>query len=445
MATRDNKEARDFVFHTVKENDVKFIRLWFTDILGNLKGFAITVEELREAMERGKLFDGAAIEGYARHGESDMIAMPDPTTFTLLPWRPKQNAVAKMFCDVLTPEGKPFEGDPRQVLKRNLKRASDMGYTYYTGVELEYFYFKDSIGAQIVDQGGYFDQIAQELGGDLRRETVLTLEQMGISVEYSHHEGAPSQHEIDLRYGDALTIADSIITFKAVVKELATKQGVYASFMPKPIFGVNGSGMHFQQSLFKDEGNAFATKKGQHQLSDIAQKFLAGQLRHAPEITIATNQWVNSYKRLVPGFEAPIHVTWSRGRNDLARIPAHRPGREDATRIEYRAPDAACNPYLALSALLAAGLEGIEKSAPLPPPMEQDAASLTEAERAKLGIKSLPRSLREAIEAAEQGALLRKALGDHTYESFIENKRLEWEQYRTQVHDYEIKRYLPVL
>ena len=446
MAATDNREAMEFVLHTVKENDVKFIRLWFTDILGNLKGFAITVEELKEALERGKPFDGSSIEGFARYDESDMIAMPDPTTFTLLPWRPSQNAVGKMFCDVLTPEGQPFDGDPRQALKRNLKRAAELGYTFYVGLEVEFFYFKDSDSTQILDKAGYFDQASLGLGSELRRETVLTLEQMGIPVDFSHHEGAPSQHEVDLRYGDALSMADNVMTYRLVVKETATRHGVYATFMPKPINGVNGSAMHISQSLFRGEGNAFFDREDDSHLSDTARSFMAGQLSYAPEITLATNQWVNSYKRLVPGFEAPVAVSWAiRSHSDLIRVPDYRPGREDSTRIEYRAPDSACNPYLAFSALLAAGLEGIEQGMQAPPPSDEDLQGLPDRELAAKGVRRLPRSLDEAIEAASQSKLLRRALGDHVFESFLENKRIEWEEYRRHVHQYELEQYLPVL
>ena len=444
--TAETREAREYVLHTVKEHDVKFIRLWFTDILGNLKGFAITVEELKEALDRGKPFDGGTIEGFARSDESDMIAMPDPTTLTLLPWRPRENAVAKMFCDVQTPDGESFPGDPRNVLKRNLKRAADMGFTSYVSVELEFFYFKDSLSTQILDQAGYFDQTSADLGADLRRETVLTLEQMGVPVEYSHHEVAPSQHEIDLRYADALTMADSVMTYRTVVKEIATKHGVYATFMPKPLNGLNGSGMHIHQSLFRGEGNAFYDRQTPHHLSKTAEHFIGGLLRYAPEITLATNQWVNSYKRLAPGYEAPLHVSWARrSKSDLVRIPGFRPGREDSTRIEYRAPDSACNPYLAFSAVLAAGLEGIEQELPLPPEMDQDVHTLTDAQRKARGIASLPLTLAEAIEAAEGGQILRKAMGEHAFDSFLTNKKIEWDEFRREVHDYEIKRYLPSL
>ena len=447
MTDAEKKEAHEFVLHAVKENDVKFIRLWFTDILGNLKGFAITVEELKHALEGGKGFDGSSIYGFARTDESDMTAMPDPTTFTLLPWRPRQNAVAKMFCDIRTSQGAPLDGDPRQVLRRNLKRAADMGYTYYVGPELEFFYFKSGDSTEVLDEGGYFDQTPLDVGTDLRRETVLTLEQMGISVEYSHHEVAPSQHEIDLRYADAMTMADNVMTYRLVVKEIAMKNGVYATFMPKPIYGVNGSGMHTHQSLFAGERNAFFDYEDPDHLSQVARSFTAGLLRYAPEITLATNQWVNSYKRLLRGFEAPVYITWARRNrwSDLVRIPDYRPGREDSTRIEYRAPDAACNPYLAFSVMLAAGLEGIEAGLEPPPPVEENVYAMTDEELAARGIGILPRSLREAINAAEESQLLRKALGERVFESFLRNKKIEWEQYRSQVHRWELDRYLPVL
>ena len=446
MVNRDNKEAREFVLHTVKENDVKFIRLWFTDIVGNLKGFAITVEELKSALEWGKSFDGSSIEGFARTDESDMIAMPDPTTLTLLPWRPKQDAVAKMFCDIVTPHGDPFEGDPRWVLKRTLKRASDLGYTYYVGPELEFFYFKNATSTELLDQGGYFDQTSFDVGSDMRRETVLTLEKMGIPVEYSHHEVAPSQHEIDLRYADALSMADSVMTYRTVVKQVAMKHGVYATFMPKPVNGLSGSGMHVHQSLFEGDRNAFFDQEDPDYLSDTAKHYLAGLLKCAPEITLVTNQWVNSYKRLVPGFEAPVHVSWARrNRSDLVRIPDFKPGREDSTRIEYRAPDAACNPYLAFSAMLAAGLEGIEQRLTPPRQSDEDITLLSDEERRNRGTITLPRSLGDAITAAEKGDVLRKVLGSRVFDTLVRNKKIEWDAYQAHVHEYELTRYLPNL
>ena len=452
MVERD-QEAVDYVLHEARENDVKFIRLWFTDILGNLKGVAVTVEELDNAMTRGMGFDGSSIEGYARYDESDMYALPDPTTFNILPWRPRTNAVARMFCDVITPDGVPFAGDPRAVLKRNLQRAADMGYTYYVGPEMEYFYFKDSQGTQPLDNGGYFDQNPQDQATDLRRETVLTLEELGIPVEFSHHEVAPSQHEIDLRHTDALTMADTVMTYRIVVKEIAMNHGYYATFMPKPVYGINGSGMHTHQSLFQGDRNVFHDADDPDRLSHLARCFTAGLLRHAADITAVTNQWVNSYKRLVQssdgeplGYEAPVYVSWAMlNRSDLIRVPAYKPGREDSRRIEYRAPDPACNPYLTFSVMLAAGLDGIENEYPLQPPVERNIQQMSDDERRSLGIETLPGSLWEAIQRTEQSELVRSALGEHVFRSFIENKKIEWEKYRTQVSDYEIQRYLPVL
>ncbi|MBI2906407.1 MAG: glutamine synthetase [Chloroflexi bacterium] len=430
-----------------KEHDVKFIRLWFTDILGILKSFAITVEELEGALEEGMGFDGSSIEGFARIDESDMMALPDPDTFVLLPWRPREHhAVARMFCDIKRPGGDPFEGDPRYVLKKNLKRAADLGYTYYVGPELEYFYFQDSKGTQTLDEGGYFDLTPLDAATDWRRETVLTLEDMGIGVEYSHHEVASSQHEIDMRYTDALTMADNVMTYRLVVKEIALKNGVYATFMPKPVFGINGSGMHVHQSLFRGDKNAFFDKNDKYHLSKEAKHFIAGLLKHGPEITSITSQWVNSYKRLVPGYEAPVYLSWAlRNRSDLIRVPEYKPGKENATRIEYRSPDPACNPYFAFSVMLAAGLEGIEKQYEVPEPATENVYKMTEEERQKRGIGSLPASLWEAVQLTAKSELVRKALGDHVFYNFIENKKIEWDQYRTQVTEYEIKRYLPIL
>jgi glutamine synthetase len=439
-------KTKEDVLRFIKDNDVKFIRIWFTDILGQLKSFAITSEELEGAFEEGMGFDGSSIKGYARIDESDMVAKPDPTTFQLLPWRPKEKAVARMFCDVLNPGGTPYEGDPRYALKRNLERLKEKGYTFYLGPELEYFYFKNDKGTEVLDEGGYFDLTTLDAASDLRRETVLTLEAMGIKVEYSHHEVAPSQHEIDLRYADALTMADNVMTYRVVVKEVATKYGYYATFMPKPLFGQNGSGMHTHQSLFKGDKNAFFDPDDKFYLSDVAKKYIAGLLKHAPEITAVTSQWVNSYKRLVPGYEAPVYISWARrNRSTLVRVPLYKPGKEKATRIEFRSPDPACNPYLAFSVMLAAGLEGIEKGYKLPEPIERDIFHLNEEERKKLGIESLPGSLAEAIEIAEKSEIVRKALGDHIFNNFITSKKVEWDDYRIKIHPYEIEKYLPIL
>jgi glutamine synthetase len=445
MSTRV-EEAKEHVLKMAKEHDVKFIRLWFTDILGFLKSFAITVEELQGALEDGVGFDGSSIEGFARIDESDMVAMPDPLTFCMLPWRPKENTVARMFCDILRPGGQPFDGDPRYVLKRNLKRAADLGYALYVGPELEYFYFEDAESPKPLDQGGYFDLTPMDVATDLRRETILALEEMGIGVELSHHEVAPSQHEIDLRYTDGLTMADNVMTYRIVVKQVAQRHGVYATFMPKPIFGVNGNGMHVHQSLFKGDRNAFFDKDDEYHLSKIGKCYLAGLLEHAPEITAITSQWVNSYKRLIPGYEAPVYISWARrNRSDLIRIPEYQPGKENATRVEFRSPDPACNPYLAFSVMLAAGLDGIEKEYELPDPVEENVFEMAEEERVRRGIGTLPGNLLEAIELAEGSELVKRALGDHVFYTFIKNKKIEWDLYRTQVTDYELKRYLPIL
>jgi glutamine synthetase len=447
MENRNNEENKEYVLKMAKEHDVKFIRLWFTDILGILKSFAITVEELEGALEQGMGFDGSSIQGFARIDESDMVALPDPDTFQLLPWRPRvHHAVARMFCDIQKPGGELFEGDPRYVLKRNLKRAADMGYTFYVGPELEYFYFQDSKGTQRLDEGGYFDMTPLDVATDLRRETVLTLEEMGIAVEYSHHEVAASQHEIDMRYTDALTMADNVMTYRLVVKQIALQQGVYATFMPKPVFGINGSGMHVHQSLFKGDANAFFDKNDKYHLSKLAKHYIAGLLRHAPEITAVTSQWVNSYKRLVPGYEAPVYISWARrNRADLIRVPEYMPGKEKATRIEFRSPDPACNPYLAFSVMLAAGLEGIEKEYEVPNPVEENVYEMTEEERERRGIGTLPGSLWEAIQLTEKSELVRQSLGDHVFDAFIKNKKFEWDHYRSQVTEYELKNYLPIL
>ena len=440
------EEAKEHVRKMAKEHGVKFIRLWFADILGFLKSFAITVEELEGALEDGVGFDGSSIEGFARIDESDMVAMPDPLTFCMLPWRPKEHTVARMFCDILRPGGQPFDGDPRYVLRKNLRRAAGLGYTLYVGPELEYFYFQDADSPKPLDQGGYFDLTPVDVATDLRRETILVLEEMGIGVELSHHEVAPSQHEIDLRYTDALAMADNVMTYRLVVKQVAQRYGVYATFMPKPILGVNGNGMHVHQSLFKGDRNAFFNKDDEYHLSKIGKCYLAGLLKHAPEITAITSQWVNSYKRLIPGYEAPVYISWARrNRSDLIRIPEYQPGKENATRVEFRSPDPACNPYLAFSVMLAAGLEGIEREYELPDPVEENVFEMAEEERARRGIGTLPGNLLEAIELTEGSEMVKRALGDHVFYTFIKNKKIEWDLYRTQVTDYELRRYLPIL
>ena len=441
-----SRQGKDFVFKKAQEDGVKFIRLWFCDTLGLLKSFAITIDELEEAMDEGKFFDGSAIESFARNDESDMRALPDPTTFQVLPWRPKENAVARMFADIVDTSGAPFAGDPRQCLKRNLKKASDLGYTFYVGPEIEFFYFQDSESTKTLDRGGYFDLTSLDAGSDLRRETVLALEEMGIGVESSHHEAAPSQHEIDLRYTDALTMADNAITYRLVVKEIAMKNGVYATFMPKPLKGENGSGMHVHQSLFKGDLNLFHDKNDKNHLSKIGRHYIAGLLKYAPEMTIVTNQWVNSYKRLIPGYEAPVYVYWAkRDHSALVRLPAHKRGYEKAMRAELRMPDAACNPYLAFSVMLAAGLEGIKQGLELPEAIEQSVFEMSALERKKREICMLPQSLGEAISIAQGSKFLKDTLGEHIFHSLLENKKIEWNKYCAEVTSFELEKYLSVL
>jgi glutamine synthetase len=439
--------SKQRVLQEAKDSNVKFIRLWFTDILGTLKSFAITVDELEDALDGGMGFDGSSITGYQDIEESDMIAMPDPSTFKTIPWSPQEAPTARMICDVRTPDGDPYVGDPRHVLRRALERASEMGFdNFFCGPELEYFYFRNSNGTEPLDYGGYFDLTTLDAATSLRRETVMALQELGIDVEYSHHEVGISQHEIDLRFDDALTMADKVQTYKTVVKEIATKHGVYATFMPKPIRDQNGSGMHTHQSLFSGDSNAFFDSNDQYFLSDTAKQFIAGQLRHAREISIIFAQFVNSYKRLVPGYEAPVYIAWSRrNRSALVRVPLYHPGKEKATRAELRCPDPAANIYLCFAALLHAGLEGIEKGYELPEPMERNLYHLSHEEREKLGIQSLPADLGEAIFEAENSELLYKALGEHVFTRLLELKRAEFEDYRVQVTPYEIQKYLPIL
>ena len=439
--TRDRKD----VMELVKQHDVKFVRLWFTDIHGQLKSFAVPVDELELAFNEGMGFDGSSIKGFARIDESDMIARPDPSTFAILPWRPKEKAVARMFCDIYEPDGSPYKGDPRYILKVNLEKAKQKGFSFHVGPELEYFYFKTDKNTETLDEGGYFDY-PLDAAEDLRRDTILALETMGIQVEYSHHEVAHSQHEIDLRYEDALTMADIVMTHRITVKEIAKQYNVYATFMPKPMFGQNGSGMHTHQSLFKGNQNAFFDPKDQYFLSDTAKKYIAGLLTHIKEITLVLNQWVNSYKRLVPGYEAPVYICWARrNRSTLVRVPLYKPGKEKATRIELRSPDPSCNPYLAFACMLNAGLEGVEKGYSLPDPVEMDVYHLSGDERQRYNIETLPGNLSRAIEHAEKSELLRETLGDHIFEQFITSKKVEWDDYRIRIHPYEIERYLPIL
>jgi glutamine synthetase len=438
MKSKTTAHSKEFILKKAQDNNVRFVRLWFSDILGQLKSFAITIDELAEVMEEGAGFDGSAIEGFARSDESDMRALPDPGTFQILPWRPRENAVARMFADIVDVNAHPFLGDPRYCLKKNLKKASDLGYTFYVGPEIEYFYFQNAESTKTLDKGGYFDLTPLDVASDLRRETVLTLEEMGIGVESSHHEVAPSQHEIDLRYTDALTMADNAITYRLVVKEIALKNGAYATFMPKPLRDENGSGMHVHQSLFDGDNNVFYEKNDKNHLSKIAKHYIAGLLKYAREMSLVTNQWVNSYKRLTPGFEAPNDVCWGKKNPmSLVRVPAYKPGHEKSVRVEMRSPDAACNPYLVFSVMLAAGLEGIKHKYELPEAVEHPSDSKH--------LARLPQSLGEAITIAEQSKFLKEALGEHIYHSLIENKKIEWNKYCAEITNYELEKYLPIL
>ena len=437
MSANDSQMSKqqEFVLRTIEERNIRFIRLWFTDVLGYLKSVAIAPAELVNAFEEGIGFDGSAIEGFARVTESDMLAKPDPATFSILPWRTESPGAARMFCDITMPDGSPSHADPRNVLRRTLNKAAQMGYTCYTHPEIEFVLFKSNPvkGEQPipVDQGGYFDHTPAVVGHDFRRQAITMLEAMGISVEFSHHEGAPGQQEIDLRYADALSTADNIMTFRHVIKEVALEQGFYASFMPKPFTDHPGSGMHTHVSLFEGENNAFYDAQAEFHLSQVGRSFVAGILKHAAEMTAITNQWVNSYKRLQGGGEAPSLINWGRSdRGALVRIPMYKPNKENSTRIEFRSPDSACNPYLAYAVMLAAGLKGIE-----------DGYVLEEVEQAE----ALPANLHEAIVAMEGSELVRQTLGEHVFEFVLRNKRAEWQDYRRQVSAYELDRYLPVL
>ena len=439
----------EFVLRTIEERDIRFVRLWFTDVLGTLKSVAVAPAELEGAFAEGLGFDGSAIEGFARVYESDMLAKPDPATFAVLPWRAESPGVARMFCDILMPDGSPSYADPRYVLKRALSRAADMGFTFYTHPEVEFYLLKNHPGdgpPEPIDNYGYFDNSPQSVGYDFRRQAITMLEAMGISVEFSHHEGGPGQQEIDLRYADALTTADNLMTFRTVIKEVALEQGVYATFMPKPFRDSPGSGMHTHVSLFEGDRNAFHEPGAPFQLSQVARSFIAGVLRHAPEITAVTNQWVNSYKRLAGGAEAPAMVCWGHNnRSALVRVPMYKPTKGNSTRVEFRSLDSACNPYLAFAVILASGLKGIEEGYELPPGAEDDVWSLTPAERRAMGMEPLPGSLNQAIQAMERSELVAETLGEHVFDFFLRNKQAEWEEYRRQVNAWEIDRYLPTL
>jgi glutamine synthetase len=440
-----NAKTKEDVIKLCKEYNVKFIRLWFTDILGKLKSFAITLSELPDALENGSGFDGSSIEGYRDIEESDMIAVPDPTTFQLLPWQSNDGKkVARMLCDIKTPEGKPYEGDPRYILKKQLERAKKLGYTVYMGPELEYFYFKSDKSTEIIEKAGYFDIDHMDITAEVRKETVLALEEMGLIIECEHHEVAPSQHEIDIRYSEALKMADDVQTYKLVVKEIARKNGLYATFMPKPIYGENGSGMHTHQSFFKDGRNVFFGKDDKYNISKEGKSYIAGILKYAKEFCTVTNQSVNSYKRLVPGYEAPVYIAWSTAnRSAMIRIPNFRPGAEKATRMELRCPDPVGNPYLQFAVMIAAGLEGIENNLELCEPINKNIFEMSKNEMEMYSIPTLPGNLGEAVELTAKSNLVKKALGEHIFNRFIEIKRKEWDEYRMQVTDYELKHILP--
>ena len=443
------ERRQEYVLRTVEERGIRLIRLWFTDVLGTLKSFAISPAELESAFAEGMTFDGSSIDGFSRKQESDVLARPDAATFELLPWAEHDGPSARMFCDIENLDGTPFEGDPRQVLRRNLEAARAKGFSFYAAPDMEFFYFADSNPRgplEPLDNGGYFDLTTQDVAGDLRQRTIHTLEAMGIPVEYSHHEDAPSQHEIDLRYTDALTMADNVMTFRLVVRQIALAHGVHATFMPKPLEGVQGSGMHTHFSLFEGDTNAFHDPGDPEGLSKVARGFIAGLLTHAGEITAVTNQWVNSYKRLVIGYEAPIHTSWARNnRSVVINVPRPKRGKVESTRIEYRAPDPACNPYLAFSVVLAAGLKGVEEGYDLRPETTANLYELSDEERLAEGIGTLPASLADAIAQMEGSELVAEALGEHVFEWFIRNKRAEWHAYKTQVTQFELDRYFRTL
>ena len=440
------ERQHEYVLRAVEERHVRLIRLWFTDVLGKLKSVAISPVELETALEEGMHFDGSAIDGFSRIQESDVLAKPDPTTFELLPWA-DEGGTARMFCDIFDHSGQPFDGDPRHVLRRNLKEAAADGFSFFVAPEMEFFYFADGEPAHaptLLDSGSYFDLTTSDVASDLRRETISVLETMGIPVEYSFHEDSPSQHEIDLRYTDAMSMADQVMTFRLVVRELAMERGRFASFMPKPLEGMQGSGMHLHLSLFKDGQNAFHDDNAEFWMSTVGRQFMAGLLVHAREITAVTNQLVNSYKRLVVGYEAPVWVSWAQNnRSALVRVPVTRADKPSSTRIEYRSPDPSCNPYLAFSVILAAGMEGIRKGYDLPAATNQNIFELNADEMEKLGVEPLPQSLSDALDVMERSELVHNALGEHIFEWFLRNKRSEWRDYKTHVSQWELERYLP--
>ncbi len=445
----DVESQQDYVLRTVEERGIRFVQLWFTDVLGTPKALNITPAELENALEGGMTFDGSTVDGFSRVQESDVLAWPDPKTFQVLPWHDEDVSVARVFCDIFNPDGTPFEGCPRHALRRTLERARTRGFTFFAAPEIEYFYFADADSSRppkALDSNSYFDLTATNLTTDLRKRTVIALEEMGIPVEHSQHEDAPSQHEIDLRYTDALTMADTVMSVRLVAKELAQQAGVHASFMPKPLAGAQGSGMHTHLSLFEGDSNAFYDPGDPYGLSKVAKGFIAGLLQHSAEITAITNQWVNSYKRLVAGYEAPTHMSWARNnRSALVRVPMVKRGKAESTRVEYRAPDAACNPYLAFAVILAAGLRGVEEGYELPREAATNLFEMTPAELAAEGIRSLPGSLDQAVAEMERSELVADTLGSHVFEWFIRNKRAEWAEYKRHVSQFELDRCFALL
>jgi glutamine synthetase len=432
---------KNYILKYAHDNKIKFIRLWFTDILGFLKSFAITIEELEDAITEGVRFDGSTLDGNIRSIEEEMLAIPDLSTFQLLPWRPSEDSVARMFCNIHTTDMAPYQGDSRYILKKNLEKISAQGLTFYTGPEIEFFFFKNSDRPEILDKGGYFDLTPLDVASDYRRQTVLTLEKMGIDVISSHHEGSYSQHEIDLRHEDALTTADNIMTFKLIVKEIGQINNIYASFMPKPLGNQNGSGLHIHQSLFKGDENIFFDHNSEFYLSDTGRHFIAGLLKHCNEFFILTNQWINSYKRLVAGYESPTHATWSnKSQSALVRVPQTRPDKPGSMRIELRNPDPACNPYLVFSAILAAGLKGIEKKYELPEPVKSGNTA-----GSSFDYPRVPTQMYEALTYFRESALMKEALGDVIHEKFVENKIFEMDQFNRHITDYELNTYLSKL
>lgn len=439
-------KTKEDILRLLDESEIRFVRLCFTDILGKIKGMSITRSEIEDVLEHGQGFDGSSIEGFARIDESDLMAIPDLRTFRIIPWEIAGEQVAMMFCDITNPDGTPYDGDPRHVMRRLLRTVQDKSWTFYLGPEIEYFYFENDQETTTLDKSGYFDYGTVDIGTQLRKRTVNALELLDIPVECSHHEVAPSQHEIDLKYQEALVMSDFAQLYRFVVKEIAMENELYATFMPKPIFGENGSGMHTHMSIFDGKKNLFFNPADEYNLSDMAKYFMAGILRHIREITMVTNQWVNSYKRLVPGFEAPVYLSWGRkNRSSLVRVPGYRLGKETSTRIELRSPDPAANPYLAFACMLGAGLKGIEEKYPLAEAVEQNIFNMSDSERAKLDLQTLPTSLDEAIRLTEKSDLVRSILGDHVFDKLIANKKIEWARYTSHVSQQEVDDYLPML